>query len=761
MAPTWLGQLPWLIEEKDRAALERELRGVAAERMLRELAQALETLSRDRLVIVALEDLHWSDAASADLLAFLGRRANRARLLVLSTYRPVDAIVGENPIRVVHQSLLPQGRCASMEIEPLSEAEVAALVQRRFEEAAFAPDLAAVVQRRTEGNPLFVVSLLDDLVAEGRILQGESGWRLQAQLGEIEKGVPDDLRQMVRVQVDHLDAAEREAVEAASAAGVSFSAAEVAAALECEALAVEERCEALARRGVLLRRPHASEWPDGTSASTYDFRHALHRDALYEGIPAARRQVLHQRIGERLELAHGVEAGGMSGLLAHHFEEAHDAARASRYLRQAAEVAARRGAPREALALTERARLPLARLPEGFERTLEELLLEIAAGPAMAATLGYAAPEVERLFNRARDLCRALGDGPQLFPVLWGLWAFWAVRGRIDTALELSLECLALAEQVGDRELLLEAHHAAWVTQFFHGDVAAAEHHLDVGLPLYDRAQHHLHVMLFGQDPGVVGLAYRSLVLLARGRAREAERQSDAAIALGRELGHPTSLVFALHFGAWMHEQRGDTARCRELAHQVRELTEANGMPFWNAHATWFAARSLAQDDPAASIAGMHAGMESLRTTGAGMGLPAYLTTLARTHLEVGELDEARRLAEEARVLAESAGEGLTRSDILRLSGDLELASSPGRRAKSARARAEALYREAIAVAGAQGALGLEFRAAVSLAELWRDQRRTGEIESLLRPILARLGDDDLPEVARARALLTAAPRRP
>jgi len=759
VAPTWLAQFPWLVEEQDRAALERELRGVARERMLREAAQALETLAEAHLVILALEDLHWADCASADLLAFLARRTSPARLLVVATYRPVDAILSDHPIRPVHHELTRQKRCQTLPIDALAPADVTALIERRFAAAPFAAELAAVLHRRTDGNPLFLLSMLDDLVAQGRIAVHADGWRFRGSVGEVAERMPEDVLAMVRVQHERLAAEEREVVDAASVAGVSFSAAEAAAALQCDVVAVEERCEALAQAGMFLDRAAAGRWPDGTSASGYTFRHALYRDALYRAVPAARRRLLHERIGVRLAAAYGADASA-AALLGMHFDAAGDHGRAAHHLRQAAEVAARRGAPREALALTDRARAHLTHLPQGFERTLEELLVEIAAGPALAATTGYAAPEVERIFIRARELCRRLGDGAQLFPILWGLWAFWAVRGRMTAALDLARQCLALAEQSGDRALLLEAHHALWVTQFFRGDVGAASRHLDAGLPLHDRGQHHAHVMLFGQDPGVVGLAYRSLVLLAQGRARDALAQSQAAIDLGRALGHPVSLIFGLHFGAWLHEQRGDWARCRELAGEVGTIAAAHALPFWHAHATWFAARALAHDDPHGSVAGMRAGLDALAATGAAMGVPAYLTTLARTHLDLGQLADARRLIDEAGAIADDCGEELTRTEMLRLRGDLELAAlraDPPRRwpRGGAAACAESLFRQAVDLARAQQAAGLELRAALALAELWSRQGRRAKVRALLAPLLDRLpADDDVPERRAAQSLL-------
>jgi len=754
MAPTWLAQFPWLIEEVDRAELDRELRGVTSGRMLRELAQALEAIVDRRLLILALEDLHWSDSATIDLLAYLARRPGAARLMVVTTYRPVDAILGDNPIRTVHHELQRQNKCQSLIVDALSAQDVGGLVGKRFDDATFAGELAAVVHRRTEGHPLFIVSMLDDLVAQGRIAEVEGGWQLSGALAEIEGSVPEDLVQMVRTQVDRLEADERAVVEAASVAGISFSAAAAAAALQRELIDVEELCEAMARRGVFLDRAGTAAWPDGTSASSYCFRHALYCDALYKGVPAARRRQSHERVGRRLGEAYAGDEAAVAGVLGRHFEEAGDHSRAAQYLRQAAEVAARRGAPREALAQIARARVHLAELPEGLERTIEELMLEIAAGPSLAAIQGYASLEVEQIFTRARERCRALGDGAQLFPILWGLWAFWCVRGRSDEALEMQRQLFELAEQSGDRDLLIEAHHAGWVTRFFRGDVGECGRHIDAGLELYDRSQHHSHVMMYGQDPGVVGLAYRCLIRQAQCRDREAAEAGRAAMELGRSLGHHVSLIFGVGFMGWMYQELGDAEGCRLHNEEVLEIASTNGLSFWHAHGTWIVSRAIAARDPAAGIAGMRAGLDALGDIGARMGLPGYLATLARVVMKTGDLDQTRRLLDESWKIGEETGEWLGRGEVLRLRGDLELTNAQSDDAGVA-ARAEAFYRQAIDLARRQEAPRLELQAALDLARLWRSRSRSDDATKLLASILDRLpADTDTDEVAEARSFL-------
>jgi DNA-binding winged helix-turn-helix (wHTH) protein/tetratricopeptide (TPR) repeat protein len=751
VAPTWLAQLPWLIEDSDRLELDRELRGVTAGRMMRELAQAIETFAADRLFVIALEDLHWCDSATADLLAFLARRQGPARLLVVATYRPVDAILSDNPIRAVHHELQRQGRCQTIELDPLVEEDVARLVARRFDAAPFAEELSHLVHRRTDGHPLFVVSMLEDLVSQGRISESDGAWQLGGRISEIEGSVPDGLLSMVAAHVGRLEAEERQVVEAASVVGATFSAAAAAAALERDLLETEAICETMAQRGVFLDRSGTATWPDGTSASAYTFRHALYGDALYRGIPTARRRRLHLRVAERLATAHSGDPAPVAAVLGRHYEEAGDHARAAHHLRVAAETASRRGAPREALALIARARTHLAALADGVEKTVESLLLELAAGPSLAALEGYTSPEVEKVFMRAREHCRALGDGPQLFPVLWGLWAFWCVCGRSNEALPMANQLLELAEKTGDRDMLIEARHALWVMHWWRGNIGECDRQIEAGLALYDRSMHHQHVMLYGQDPGIVGQAYRCLIRNAQGRDDEAEQSSIEAVELARHFGHHVSLMFAVGFMGWIHLELGNGASCIRLHEESHEIAQQNGLMFWLAHQDWIIGRSEASIDPASGLPRMRAAIAALRAMGACMGMPGYLAILVRTLIQTGDVDEAAALLNEAWDLGSENGEWLHRADVLRGRAEIELA----RDSEGAKARAEGFYREGLEIARMQEATRLELRVALDLVRSWDETSRAADIEAVVGPIVDRVpAGASFRELAEARAVL-------
>jgi len=361
-APTWLLQMPGLLTAEERLGLQQEVLGATQERMLREGCEILEALSARTPLIVVLEDLHWSDYATLDLLAALGRRPEPAALLVIGSYRPSDVALQGHPMRRVQQELQAHRLCAEVALDSFSSAELHTYLERRFPEGRFPEVIADILYRRSGGHPLFLVNLLDYLLAEGRLKQSGDWWSVAGGDG-LERGVPDDIRQMIEQQVARLNPDEQRLLGVASAAGMDSSAALLAAVLEEDPLTVEARCEALARRGPMLAADGVTEWPDGTLAGNYAFRHALYAEVLYQRLPPAYRISVHRRLGERLELAYAERAGEIAAELARHFEEGRDFAKAVRYLRLAAGQAAARFANREALDYLGRALAWVERLP--------------------------------------------------------------------------------------------------------------------------------------------------------------------------------------------------------------------------------------------------------------------------------------------------------------------------------------------------------------------------------------------------------------
>src|SRR5262249_15438969 len=205
-APMWLMQMPSLLSASDRELLSREVSGATRERMLREICEALEALTSDSPLVLILEDLHWSDYSTLDLISYLAKQRHPARFLLIGTYRTVELIVSGHPLKAVKQELLAKQECRELPLEYLSEEAVRQYLSVRFPTNLFPIHLAGLIRERTEGNPLFMVNLVDYLVVEGLIGEYEGHWKLVREIKNVELGVPDTVRQMIEKQVDHLDA---------------------------------------------------------------------------------------------------------------------------------------------------------------------------------------------------------------------------------------------------------------------------------------------------------------------------------------------------------------------------------------------------------------------------------------------------------------------------------------------------------------------------------------------------------------------------
>jgi predicted ATPase/DNA-binding winged helix-turn-helix (wHTH) protein len=348
-APSWLLQMPALLPPAEWEALQRTVGQTAQTRMLRELTEALDAFTAECPLVLVLEDLHWSDRATLAWLASVARRPDPARLLILGTYRPVDTIVHAHPLRTLLTELQQHGQCVELALDYLSAAEVTVYLRQRFGDAGLAADLARVLHRRTHGNPLFLIAVVDELIRQQVVRAVPAGWAMQGGMETIPSIVPVTLRALIEHQLARCSPEVQMLLAAASVAGGGFTAAAVAAGLERADDEIEAQCATLAQHGQFLQARGCAEWPDGTVTACFGFRHALYHDLLYQGIPAGRQSRWHARIGARLAQGFGAQASDLAAVLAMHFVRGRMMTQAVPYLRQAGEQAMTRSAHREAM----------------------------------------------------------------------------------------------------------------------------------------------------------------------------------------------------------------------------------------------------------------------------------------------------------------------------------------------------------------------------------------------------------------------------
>jgi adenylate cyclase len=418
--------------------------------------------------------------------------------------------------------------------------------------------------------------------------------------------------------------------------------------------------------------------------------------------------------------------------LAHHAVRGEVWDRAVTYLHEAGAKAFRRSTYAEAIAYLSQGLELAGRLPPGREQMRQELRMLLALGPALQIGRGFAVAEVERTYARARELSEELGEPIELFQALWGLWLHTAGRGRYEKARPFAEELLAVAERLGDRVLLLEAHHAMSPSTLYSGEPEATRRHSEKGMALYDQEAHGSLASLYGgHDPGVCCRMHSGLALWFLGYPKSALERSRSGLALARDLDHLGSIVNALPFAMILHQLRGEGAIVHELAESIITLSTERGFPQWllfgKVFATWFQAEQGSSD---AAIAQLRGAIADYRATGNEIHVPGFFSLLATLLLRHGAADEGLDVMADALAMADATGARLWDSDYYRLKGELLLARDP-----TAGQEAEMAFRRATEIARGQNAKSWELRAAVSLGRLWQRQGKHQEAARVLAEI--------------------------
>ncbi len=676
-APTWLLHLPALLTAEEAAALQHRALGVRQERMVRELAEALEVLTAEQPLILAFEDLHWADASTLTLLSVLAHRRELARLFIVGTYRVSEAAREGSPLSLLTQDLFAHDLGHELALPLLDEMAVAAYLSARFPRSLLPTRFARLLHQRTDGNPLFVVSIVHDLIARGVITQAEETWAFHGNLDVLTQETPEGIRQMVTSQRVRLRPETRRVLEAASVAGMEFSAAEVAAALETAVSTVEEQCAHLAEQQQFLRPAGIGEWPDHTLTVRYAFFHALYQQHWHERVSPSRRQEWHQRIGERKETAYGDRTGEIAAELAIHFEQGRTYDKALRYLNQAAGMALRRSANPEAINHLTKALALLPLLPDTPERTRQELTLQVALGAPLMMTKGYTAPEVKAAYARAWELARETEETPQLFPLLYGLSRFSYGRNASQNAHELRERMLRLAHRTQEPSLLLVTHMMQGGSLFFQGEFVQAHTHAAQGITLYDPRQHRTLIFLYGDDPQVLCLCWAALALWYLGYPDQALNKIYQARGIAQELAHPFGLAFAFFWTAFLHQARGEVRKAREQTEALMALTQEHGIPQFAAMGAIVHSWTVAeQEHTEESITQLQQGIDGLRATRQELGRPYFLALLAEAYRERGQMEEGLAMVNEALEITHATGECMHQAELWRLKGELLLAKT-------------------------------------------------------------------------------------
>ncbi len=751
LAPTWYAQLFPLSESNPSdAQLQTYVRTATQERVKRELGVFLEEVARVEPLVLFLDDLHWADSSTIDLLAYLATKFETTRILIIGAYRPSDLLLSKHPFIGVKRDLKARATCREIEVEFLSSEDVERYLVLEFPDNQFPNEFAGVIHSRTEGNPLFLVDLLRYLRDREVMVKSEDGqgWRLTQSLPDLSRDLPQSVKSMIERKIEQVSDRDREVLVAAAVEGYEFDSATVVRALHADGLEIEERLEALDHVHSFARRIAEQEFPDGTLTVRYRFVHVLYQNALYASLGPTRRAALSATLAQALEALHGEKSSSIASQLGFLYETARDFARASDYFRLAAQNAARIFANEEALDLSRRGLAQLVKLPNTLERTRNELELQVTLAFALQFTRGYASQGTRESMARAQELCQSLGDTAQLFPVIFGFFTHYITKPDLKAARETAEHLLSIARSANDSVLLTGAHMASGLALMHMGEIVSAHEQFEECSKYYDAAKHSHYVQFYRLDPGIYAQSegFRALWLL--GYPDKACRKLEQTLALAHRISSPVSLAFGLMFGAFHYQNLGQPEKTKKIAETCVALCDEQGVVqerWWVQAPYGWAIAELGHVE--AGISQIRAGLEMQLSIGAEVARPMSLAVLAEALWHAGRTVEAMKAVEEGFEVSNRNGERQYDAELWRLQG--ELVKVQGRMAE-----AESCFQKAIDIAQQQAAKSLELRADTSLARLWLQQDKRKEAKHLLKEVFAWFSEGFDTDLNEAAALL-------
>jgi class 3 adenylate cyclase/predicted ATPase len=680
------------------------------QKTLQALLTILLRIAAQQPLLLVMEDLHWVDPTTLELLSLLVDQGPTARILALLTFRPDFS-----------PPWMGRSHVTQVTVHRLTRPQAAEMIRQVTHHKALPPEVAVQIVAKTDGVPLFVEELTKMVLESGLLQEQEEGYALTGPLPAL--AIPATLHDSLMARLDRL-ATVKTVAQLGATIGRTFAYELLQAVAPFDEATLQHGLRQLVEAELVYQRGVASQ-------ATYIFKHALIQDAAYQSLLKSTRQQYHLRIAQVLAAQFPEVVETEPEVVAYHYTEAGCPAQAIPYWQRAGQQALQRSANPEAVQHLTTGLALLATLPEAPTRVQQELDLQLALGPALMATKGQAAPEVEQTYARARALCGQVGDTPQLFPILRGLCRFYHNRGALQTARELGEQFHRLAQREAAPTHLLEAHDTLGGTLFFLGEYAAARTHLEQGIALTDPTAQRALALRHGLAPGVTCLAYEANTLWCLGFPAQALQRNQEMLALAQELAHPHSLAQAQHWAAYVHQRRREGLAVQALAEALLALATAQGFPLWMGFGTCWRGWALAiQAQGEAGLAQLHQGLAAVVAAGTTVSRPFCLVLLAEAAGHAGHVAEGLHLVAEALASLETSERGDLLAEAHRLRGEFLL-----RQAVPDAPQAETCFQQALDIARRQQAKSWELRAAVSLARLWQQQGKQAEARTLLAPI--------------------------
>jgi len=677
-------------------------------RMISTLVDMLLAFSVQRPTLCIFEDAHWLDPSTLELLELIISRIDHARVLLIVSCRPE-----------FHPTWITHANTTTLSLTRLSHTEVKAMIRDLLRGGSMPQPLLDQIIEKADGVPLYIEELTNSMLSAPLRTRGTLERTARPELLR----VPDTLSDALMERLDRV-APSRRLAQIAAVIGREFSCDLLSAASQVDeddmlpALSLLENADIIYRVDIL---PFVR----------FAFKHVLLRDAIYDSLLRSKRQQIHADIAAILAHDFPVLAENQPEVLAYHYQEAGNHQLAIRCWLESGQRALAHSANVEAIANFRKALQVLNALPETPERTKQEIDIQLALGIPLIAVQGYASAETREAFSRARTLCLRLGNIPEYFQALFGLWGHSWMCGKNDDALRMADEFLSRSRALSDPVPLMVAHRVMGSTLLTIGDFQSSANHFEETIKLSISKEKQRLYSLYMVEPQAASLLLLSWDLWFLGYPDQSLSRVSEALALAQELRHPYTITFAHYMTSVVHLLRGDAARAFESAEKSFEMSQEQRFSLYTILSRISRGRAVGDlgriEEARAEIA---LGIDEARRNGVGFMLPMMESWLADMHAKDGENECALSIVEG--VLA-NIGDVTGRSweaELHRQRAQILVALNPSKVRE-----AESHLKKSIEVARSQSAKSLELRAATSLAELWRTQGRPDEARALLEPI--------------------------
>ncbi len=695
---------------------------------LEALVQYLQKLADRSPTLFIVEDAHWIDPTTMDLLTRVIDRIQPMRVLLIVTFRPDFKPVWAD-----------YGHVTFLTLSRLPRRHSAELLASVTGGKAFPPEVEQAILAKTDGVPLYLEELAQNLLESGLLIEENNSLSLKAPLKDL--SIPDSLQGLLMERIDRLGPT-KEIIQVGAAIGREFGYELLRGVVDVTESQLKKALHLFVESGLIFQE-------GDIPTAKFQFKHMLLQEAAYSTLPKKSRRALHARIAKILESRFTERVKVEPELLAYHYEQAGLIGRAVDYWHLAARRDVERSANIEALNHFNSALTLLKDLPAGTERDALELDLLIARGAPMVTVKGYASQESERNYLRARELSQDSGSEHHFLSV-WGLWVFHLVRGPLATACDLAEELLSLAKREQNPDLLIRAYESVGSTYSFLGRFDEAKTHLLAAKALYDPDRHCLQTLPYAQDPGITARILLARTLWILGEVDQVETLCQEAIAMARTLGHPFTLAFTLTTVAWTYSTLRDTDSTLHLTEEAIALSTKYSFEVPLAWATSFQGWAMAEKGQEEGIGRLVNGLSATRAARASLNNTYTLALLADIYLRKTQIEEGLNVIKEAQELAMTQGERCWQAELFRLKGELLLAQSD-----QSISSAEQCFTEAMKIARDQHAKMLELRAATTMARLLWKRNRSDTARRLLNATLSQFGAQDAnPDCIEAQRML-------